>query len=70
MPRHYNGERTVHDVGNLKEFCTSSIAETGHANHLDQEHVRRLAMTANYSCAFKKAGLKSQGATILNELTL
>ena len=23
MPRHYIGERTVHDVGNFKEFCGS-----------------------------------------------
>ena len=30
MPRHYIGERTVHDVGNFKEFCVLRIAETRH----------------------------------------
>src|SRR5690242_1972485 len=35
MPRHYIGERTVHDVGNFKEFVVLRIAETRHPDHLD-----------------------------------
>jgi hypothetical protein len=35
MPRHYIGERTVHDVGNFKEFCGSKDSRERTADHLD-----------------------------------
>lgn len=34
MPRHYIGERTVHDLGNFKEFCGSKDSRDWTLDHL------------------------------------
>jgi hypothetical protein len=68
MPRHYIGERTVHDVGNFKDFCGSKDSKDEVPKSSGSGLAAADDRRQNNSCGFKRLNLGARRATTLNRL--